>query len=289
MAAIVRVRRVANPAKRRRAGSRRRLSPAQIAAGFGGGRRKSSATRSSSVRRKARRKKSSASRRSSNPALVVTLGPANPSRKKGTTTMARRRRKATTRRRTTRARRRSNPISAAANPRRRRARRRAMNPRRRSVRRISARRGRRRNPSLFGSTISGGKLMQAVAGGLVGVTATKMIVPALPPQLTGTPLMRSVSSIAVAFGSGWLMGKVDRDLGSAVLFGGLMQAGSVMLNAFVPSIGGQIALAGLGDYVPAYFSQPENPIMRGYRALPAPAASAGVSGIRGRSFRPAFG
>ncbi len=39
-------------------------------------------------------------------------------------------------------------------------------------------------------------------------------------------------------------------LGDAILFGALMQAGSTALNAWLPSIGGQIGLNGLGDLVP---------------------------------------
>lgn len=264
MAAVVRVRKVVNPRKRRR-----KLSAAQLAAGFGGKRgmkRSSSTSRSSSRRRKRRGKAASGSR--SNPALVVTLGPTNPSGKKGSKSMAKRRR--STKRRSTAVAR-----GRRSNPRRRRV------VRRRRTRRAS-------NPNLFGATVSGGKLAQAVVGGLVGVTATKVIVPALPMQLTSTPLMRSLSSVGVAFGAGWLATKVDKTLGSAVLFGGLMQAGSVLLNAFVPQIGGSIALSGLGDFVPASFPMPQNPVSAGmYRALPA-ASGNGVSGLRAGAFRGAF-
>jgi hypothetical protein len=162
------------------------------------------------------------------------------------------------------------------------------NPRRRSVRRVRVGRRRRSNPKLFGSTLTGGKLAQAVAGGLVGVTAAKMIVPALPAAFVSTPIMRAFSSVGVAFGAGWVATRINADLGSAVLFGGLMQAGSVILNAFMPAVGGQFALAGLGDYVPAYFTQPENPIRAAMlSAAPMSNGGNGVSGMR-RAFRSAF-
>jgi len=103
-----------------------------------------------------------------------------------------------------------------------------------------------------------------VFGGLLGVTATKMIPGVLPGQLTGTPIMASLTSVGVAWGIGELAKRMfDRSLGEAVQFGGYMQAGSVILNAFIPQIGGQIALRGmrgLGELVQGAFSVPQNPL-----------------------------
>jgi hypothetical protein len=76
--------------------------------------------------------------------------------------------------------------------------------------------------------------------------------------------------------------KGDPVLGDAVLFGGLMQAGSVALNSFLPSVGGVIGLQGLGmgvgDIVSGRFPVPQNPIMAGQRqmSIAAPAAPAGA-------------
>jgi hypothetical protein len=102
----------------------------------------------------------------------------------------------------------------------------------------------------------------------------------LPAQLTSSPIMRVVVTGAVAFGAGFLAGKVSKPLGDAVLFGGLMQTGSVALNAFLPGIP-----IGLGAFAPAAFGTPDNPIRRGIAApveSPANASSGmrvGVSGL----------
>ena len=113
---------------------------------------------------------------------------------------------------------------------------------------------------------------KAVAGGLVGVAAAKFLPTMLPSNLVGSNIMRVVATGVSAFVAGWLAGKADRTFGDAVLFGGLMQTGSVALNAFVPSIGKQIGLSGL---TPARFPLPDNPIAAGMM-LTAPAAAAGA-------------
>jgi len=67
---------------------------------------------------------------------------------------------------------------------------------------------------------------------------------------------------AGAFAAGWLAKKfLGTEFGDAVLFGGLMQAGSAALNAFAPpSISGKLALSGVGDIVPGWYSVPQNPV-----------------------------
>ena len=139
-----------------------------------------------------------------------------------------------------------------------------MAPRRRRrnpVRRVSVRRARRRNPSLFGSRVNASQMTKAVVGGLVGVTAAKTLPTFLPANMTATPIMRILSSGAAAFLAGWLAGRFDSTFGDAVLFGGLMQAGSVALNTFVPSVGGQIGLSGgLGELMAGAYPVPQNPL-----------------------------
>ncbi len=138
---------------------------------------------------------------------------------------------------------------------------------------------RRRNPNLFGSSVSTTQMGQAVFGGLIGVAATKMIPPALPAQFVSTPAMRVLASAAAAFGAGWLAGRFNDRFGSAVLFGGLMQTGSVLLNAFLPSLGRQIGLAGMGELMEGRFVVPQNPL----RQLPVAAPATGrvsVSGLQ---------
>lgn len=239
-----------------------------------------------------RRAKKSSSRR--NPAQLLTLGFANPHkarRRRKNSAMATKHRKSPKRSAAARkaARTRKRNLLAKSNPvrRRRRARRsvaRRANPirRRRSVgvarhrrRRNSTRvivmapkrrnGGRRRNPMLFGQHVSPGQAAKMVAAGLVGVTATKLIVPMIPGGLTATPIGAMVASIAVALAGGWLIGKWDTSVGNAFAFGGFMQAGSILLNMVpVPGVS-QFALSGyrggVGDFVPASFPIPQTPIL----------------------------
>jgi hypothetical protein len=176
--------------------------------------------------------------------------------------VTRKRRKRNTR---PRSRRRRNALSAAPKRRRRTYRHRAAAPRRRRrnqtrivIRRN--RRARRRNP--FGGGPS--SQIKAVMGGLLGVTGTKLIPAALPGNLTGTPIMASLTSVAAAWGVGEIVKRIlGRELGEAYQFGGYMQAGSVVLNAFVPSLGGQLSLKGmrgLGELVSAAYPIPQNPL-----------------------------
>lgn len=178
----------------------------------------------------------------------------------------RKRRKANTRRRTTR--RRTTTRRASAAPRRRRRTTRRPNTRvyvkTRPNRRRRVANRRRRNPGLMGRSVSTGVMLKAITGGLVGVTLTKMIAGYAPASLTGNPFLRVATSVAAAYLGGWLLSKFDRDFGEAAIFGGLMQAGSLLLNTFIPSLGSHIALAGgrgMGYLTPGSFPMPQNPIM----------------------------
>jgi hypothetical protein len=231
-------------------------------------------------------------RRRSNPALIMTLGSINP-RKRRTIKVAgkrRNRRRATNPRRRVRrtsnvrrvvrrrrrtVNRRRNPRKVyVANPRRRRyTRRRRVNSSRR--RRVGGYR-RRRNPAIFGQS-SPSALFKMVGGGLVGVTVTKMIPAYIPASITSTLGSGSFMAIAVsaasAFAAGFLAKKfMGTEFGDAVLFGGLMQTGSVALNALLPaSISGQFSL---GDLVNGNFVVPQNPIRAAQMAQVAAAAAA---------------
>ena len=215
-------------------------------------------------------------RRKRNPVLIeLGAGALNPKRRKNVA-KSRKRRKSNPRRRHATAvrvhrrkrvhRRRRNPMPSFAKAygyrRRTSNRRRRRNPvsRRRHHRRTS-----RRNPAIFGR--SGGKdLLMMVGGGLVGVAATKYLPTLLPTSITsglgGGPLMSVIITGAGAFAAGWLAKKfLGTEFGDAVLFGGLMQAGSAALNAFAPpSISGKLALSGVGDIVPGWYSVPQNPV-----------------------------
>lgn len=257
--------------------------------------------RASNPKRRVVRRKPVARRRkkSSNPAHLVTLGLVNPhSPRRGTTkrrkknVMAKTRKRRTTRRASANPRRRARKNSVKVIVRRRR-RVRASNPRRR--RRATARRSnpvrrrragystrrRGRNPQLFGHSVGAFEMAKAVAGGLAGVAITKAVPNMLPAGFGGTPIMNTVISIAVAVAAGMAVKalvKSDPALGDAVLFGGLMQAGSVALNSFLPSVGTVIGLQGLGngvgDIVPGRFPVPMNPIMAGQQQMMLPPPSA---------------
>lgn len=152
------------------------------------------------------------------------------------------------------------------------------NPRRYSSRRRNMRH--RRNP--FGSGFGTTDTLKYVAGLLVGVAVTKAGVPMLPFNTTSQPLAVA-GSVGVAFAAGWLASKFDPKMGQAVLFGGLAQAASVFLNAFVPPVGSYLALRGgrgVGEFVPASFSVPQNPIMM--------TGGGGATMAPTRAYRPAY-
>lgn len=139
-------------------------------------------------------------------------------------------------------------------------------------------------------------MTEAVLGGLVGVTAAKMIPASLPMQLTSTPTMRILSSVASAFLAGWVGGRLSPRFGDAVLFGGLMQAGSIALNAFLPAVGGQIGLSGvrggLGELVAGAYSVPQNPLYPGQANYPAygrPMVAAGGDRVTMNGISRSFG
>lgn len=170
-------------------------------------------------------------------------------------------------------RRRSNPVRVVYRTRRRASRR--MNPRRR----------RSRNPISFGGGSGVKNTAIAVLAGLAGVTITKMVPSLLSSMTSGSPLMTSVVSAVTAWGAGFVAEKtLGRDVGHAVAFGGYMQAGSVALNAFLPSVGSVIGLSGLRGLTPS------NDILLPYNMFAGRGAmlSAPMGGGGGGGFAPAF-
>lgn len=304
MATLVKVRRLANPfrkSRRKNARSRvrRRLTRKQLKY-FGTKRQKAAVKRhrrrvvaKATVNPRKRRRKVTVRRKRRNPALVVTLGALNP-RKRRKTSMARtkhRRRRAHNRRTVVHHRRRRRSVVATANPIHHRRRRRVHNPRRRRVV-IHRRHNRRRNPELFGSRAFSAEGLKMVAGGLLGVAAAKYIPKLIPTTLTST--LGNFSAVVLtgisAWLAGFLVGKWDKKIGDAVLFGGLMQTGSVALTMVAPglSIGGvPIALSGLGDLLPGQFVVPQNPLRIPAPPMPSAKANVTMSGLA-RAFGPAF-
>jgi len=275
MAKVVKVRRRVNPKRKRNAA--RHLSAKQIRY-FGTPQQKAALKRKRRAaakpqKRTARPKPAKRRvRRQANPALVLTLGAVNPRRQQVAARKRKRVRKSNTHR------------SRKANP----TRVYVMAPRKQNRKRSTRKRNpvrhhrRRSNPNLFGHNVSTGQMGKAVAGGLVGVAAAKFIPTMLPSGLVSSNIMRVIATGVSAFVAGWAAGKADKTFGDAVLFGGLMQTGSVALNAFVPSIGKQVGLSGLTQ---ARFPLPDNPILAGM--IPAgPAVAANVGSLA--AFRSAF-
>lgn len=282
MATISKIIKLANPRKRRvvRAVTRKRktnprhnMSAKQIKH-FGTARQKAALR---AKRKRVAKRHGSATR---NPAYLITLGAANPHKGRKTMAVKRRRRRALNPRRRHNASRRRTRIVVAA-PARRHRRRIASNPvaHRRRRRALNPRRRSRRNPiSIMGQTGAKG-IGTMLVGGLVGVAATKLL-PTLIPDgvIPSSNIVRALVSAGAAYASGMAASKfVSVEFGNAVSFGGYMQAASVALNAFLPSIGSRIGLNGMRELIPGQFSVPQNPL----RLPPAPpvAVRANMNGL----------
>jgi len=102
------------------------------------------------------------------------------------------------------------------------------------------------------------KMGQYIAGGLIGVTINRAVLPLLPSNITSNNIFATIAAFVLAVAEWWAFSFVSPDFGSAVGFGGLMNEGSTLLNNFVPTVGSTISLSGrgTGDLVP---SQPGLP------------------------------
>lgn len=214
-----------------------------------------------------RRKVTRAHRKRSvgNPAHMLTLGFMNPKHKRRAIVAkkAKRKRKSNARRATRRA-------SAARRYTTSNHRRRTGNRRKNAQRivvitpkRSNGRRRRSHNPTFFGQSINAMKMAEYIAGGLIGVAVNKAVLPMLPASLTSNNFAATATAVALAAAEWFLASMVSKDFGSAVGFGALMAAGSLVLNTFIPSVGSQIGLSGrgFGDFVPGRFVVPQNPVL----------------------------
>jgi hypothetical protein len=120
---------------------------------------------------------------------------------------------------------------------------------------------RRRNPQFLGGNVKPMKMVELVAGGLVGLGVNNLVMTALPATLTGNAFGAVASSVAIALATGYAGGFVDKEFGAAVAFGGLMAAGQIAINQWIPSVGSTIGLTGLRDFVPGRFPVPQTPVV----------------------------
>lgn len=278
---VTRVKRLVNP---RRGAGKKRMSDKQIRH-FGTKAQRAGLKRRSAAKRATRPvRKAVAHRRTANPASLITLGLVNPHKaRKGKTTVA----KTKKRRAILKAPRTANPHRSYARTKRRASTKRRSNGTRVYITRRNGRRrgGAKRNPAVFGMT--GSAAGKAILAGLVGVYATKTVTPMVAgaiPSVGGSAVVSALISGVVAWGGGMLLSKWDKTAGEGFMFGGLMQAGSQLLNLVVPA--NPLALSGLGDWAGASFPVPQNPIMaaarmraQGMLPAPGPAVSSNLSGM----------
>ena len=118
------------------------------------------------------------------------------------------------------------------------------------------------------------QILEMSAGILAGVAGSKIAVGMLPSTFNGTNTTAALSTVGAAIVLGWVGGAITRSpsFGLQVLLGGVAQAGSQLLNEYVPSVGSVVGLSGfranLGDFVPGRFPIPQNPILDGNPSLP---------------------
>ncbi len=213
-----------------------------------------------------RRKVTTAHRKRSvgNPAHMLTLGFMNPKHKRRAIVAKKAKRK-----RKSNARRATRKSSAARRYTTSNHRRRSTRGRRNAQRIVvitPKRNGRRRssrNPTFFGQSVNAMKMAEYIAGGLIGVAVNKAVLPMLPAALTSNNFAATATAVALAAAEWFLASLVSKDFGSAVGFGALMAAGSVVLNTFIPQVGSTIGLSGRGwgDFVPGRFVVPQNPVL----------------------------
>lgn len=127
-------------------------------------------------------------------------------------------------------------------------------------------RRRRRNPMAKSITLARpAQIVQAAVGVLVGVAATRAIVAALPSTVTSNNLYGAIAAVAVAIGIWWIGSMISPEFGAAAGLGGIAEAGSVALNAFLPQVGSYVSL---GDFVPGKFTVPQNPVLDAATGMP---------------------
>jgi hypothetical protein len=128
------------------------------------------------------------------------------------------------------------------------------------------RKGGYRSSNPFGTVISIRRpveILTAGAGVLVGVAGAKFLVGLLPAAVTSSTLYSTLAAFGAAVLEWWLLSMVNPEFGASAGLGGIAAAGSIALTNYLPAVGGPLALSGRGqgDFVPAKFAVPQNPIL----------------------------
>lgn len=128
--------------------------------------------------------------------------------------------------------------------------------------------------------MTSGDMMTTVVGGLIGMAAVKFLPTLVPASmmsaLPSSPFVTILVTGAGAFLAGFIAQKVAPKWGRAVLVGGLIQTGSVALNALAPGIASSLALSGFGDIIPTMpFPVPNNQM----KPMLVAAPSSGMQGV----------
>lgn len=155
----------------------------------------------------------------------------------------------------------------------------------------------KRNPDIFGARLGSKDSLKMIGGGIAGVAAAKFLPTLLPANMlvgvASSNLGKTAISLGAALVAGFAASKLDTRFGQGVYFGGIMQAASVGLNAFLPSLYRtlNIGMAGVGDFVPGQFAVPQNPV-RGQISAPshavAPSGSRVTMSGLARAYAPAY-
>jgi hypothetical protein len=130
-------------------------------------------------------------------------------------------------------------------------------------------------------------MTKAVMAGMAGMAVAKFLPTLVPAGLINGNIMRTVATAASAFVAQMVAKAVVKDqaIADAVLFGGLIQAGSTALNAFLPSLASSLGLSGIMD---ADWTIPENPLKQHpMLAPPASDARVNMAGLA-RAYGPAY-
>ena len=126
--------------------------------------------------------------------------------------------------------------------------------RRRSTKRRTSHRPRSSNP--FGQSTT--TIVKTGFGVILGVSGAKLLPRQYPATWTGSPMLSILSTGVTAAALAWLAARFIRGpIADGVLWGGAAQTINVAVNAFAPP---SISQYGLGDFVNGGFPLPQGPV-----------------------------